>query len=111
MKRKWYTVPAVFLCAIFFLIICLECTVPDAESCIQQLKLVWPAANGHEKISLFERDGVLYGFLPSYADIDQVSLLSESGVRIFVDGVRFGNTSLETGRICGVPRLSASPWC
>ena len=98
MKRKWYTVPAVFLCAIFFLIICLECTPPDAESCIQQLKLVWPAANGHEKISLFERDGVLYGFLPSYADIDQVSLLSESGVRIFVDGVQFGNTSLETGR-------------
>lgn len=98
MKRKWYTVPAVFLCTIFFLIICLECTPPDAESCIQQLKLVWPAANGHEKISLLERDGVLYGFLPSYADIDQVSLLSESGVRIFVDGVRFGNTSLETGR-------------
>ncbi|MGM9550210.1 MAG: CotH kinase family protein [Faecousia sp.] len=98
MKRKWYIAPAVFLCVIFFLMICLECTVPDGDGCIQQLKLVWPSASGYEKISLFERDGVLYGFLPSYADTGRVSLQSEFGIRVFIDGLRYEKTPLETDR-------------
>lgn len=92
MKKKRILIPIAVFCVCFLLLTAGALRWSDRQA-LEKLQLCWGEAGSQEAVSLFERDGSWYGFLPAHAG--GVTLRTQSGVSLWLDGEPYRGTPLE----------------
>ena len=92
MKKKRILIPIGAFCACFLLLIAGAFLWSNRQA-LEKAQLCWGEAGSQEAVSLFERDGSWYGFLPDHAG--DVILRTDAGVSLWLDGELYRGTPLE----------------
>ena len=92
MKNKRILIPIAAFCVCFLLLTAGALRWSDRQA-LEKTQLCWGEAGSQEAVSLFERDGTWYGFLPAHAD--HVTLRTHSGVSLWLDGEPYRGAPLE----------------
>lgn len=94
MRKKFPCSVPIFL-LIFILILTFQFYRED-RSCIERTWISWTDGSDFRQTSLYENNGIYYCFLPSYADISALSVVSDTGYTVWLDHTLWQDTVLKT---------------
>lgn len=92
MKRRisiFLLIPILF----FLLVICYQFSAEEATS-ISRIMISWDDTRSDGWTRLFERDGVYYAFLPSYADLGRLNVHTDAGYSVWINDIAWKDAAL-----------------
>lgn len=91
-KKKQILIPIAIFFNSFLVLIAGALRWSDRQA-LEHAQLCWGSAGSQETVSLFERDGSWYGFLPAHAD--DVTLRANARVSLWLDGEPYRGAPLK----------------